>query len=182
MLPEASASGGLDLYRATRFPFAWEKVARIIGTPLHDATLFAHGDTLWIAAGSQTLQSSSWDALALYSAEALLGPWQAHPLNPVLINARAARPAGPLWRASDGTLMRPAQDCISDYGSRLTLKRIDRLDPRGFSETIVGQIRFSAESHILGPHTLSRGGGLELIDLYARPGALRAGYREPNTL
>ncbi len=182
MLPEASASGGLDLYRATRFPYAWEKVARIIGTPVHDATLFEHGDYLWIAAGSQALQSSSWDALALFYADSLLGPWQAHGQNPVLINARAARPAGALWRTSDGVLMRPAQDCISDYGSRLTLKRIDRLDPRGFAETIVGQIRFPAESHILGPHTLSRGGGLELIDLYARPGVLRAGYRGPNTL
>ena len=181
MLPEASASGGVDLYYATRFPFEWEKAARIIGAARLDATLFEHGDRLWIAAGSAFEQSSSWDGLALYFADTLLGPWEAHAGNPVLIDARRARPAGPLWRA-EGTLVRPAQDCSQGYGGRLVLNRIDRLDPRGFLETTLGTISFPPESQILGPHTLSRGGGVEVIDLFARPGTLRAGYRQANRL
>ncbi|MEQ1717718.1 MAG: hypothetical protein ABL907_17360, partial [Hyphomicrobium sp.] len=89
MLPESSSAGGLDLYRATRFPDRWEKVARLIEGRVHDATIFQHQGEYqvqhqgqdqgqhqgkwWIAAGSETLQSSSWDALSLYSASTLMG-------------------------------------------------------------------------------------------------------------
>lgn len=177
MLPESSAAGGLDLYRAARFPDRWEKAARLIEGRAHDATFFRHEGQLWIAAGSEAPQSSSWDGLSLFTAETLLGLWRAHPGNPVLIDAGAARPAGALWTATDGSLMRPAQDCTSGYGHRLTLRRITRLDGTAFAEETAGAIAFAPETGILGPHTLSRGGGFELIDLYAKPSALRAGYR-----
>ncbi len=178
MLPESSAAGGLDLYRAKRFPHEWEKTTRLVEGRIHDATLFAHEGRWWIAAGSETFQSSSWDGLSLFYAESLTGPWHPHPLNPVLVDAAAARPAGALWRDDAGRLIRPAQDCTGGYGSRLTLRAITRLDPETFAEETVGTVSFAARSGILGPHTLSRGGGFEVIDLFARPSALRAGYRE----
>jgi hypothetical protein len=177
MMPEASAGGGLDLYRATRFPFAWEKVARLIEGRVHDATLFEHEGTLWIAAGSETLQSSSWDGLSLYAAQKLLGPWMPHAGNPVLVDARAARPAGALWRDAAGQLMRPAQDCSRGYGGALTLRTVTQLNDQGFTEATLGTIAFAPATGILGPHTLNRGGGFEIIDLFARPSALRAGFR-----
>lgn len=187
MLPETSAAGGLDLYRAERFPDSWTKVARLIEGRIHDATFFSHGGRLWIAAGNETLQSSTWDGLSLYSADALLGPWEAHPENPVLIDARCARPAGGLWMAG-GALYRPAQDCSEAYGGGLTLRRVTELTRERFSEETVGAITFGSNAsapkihkpggRIFGPHTLSRAGDLEVIDLYARPSALRAGYRD----
>lgn len=187
MLPELSAAGGLDLYRAERFPDRWTKVARLIEGRIHDATLFSHGGRLWIAAGNETLQSATWDGLSLYSAATLLGPWESHPQNPVLIDARAARPAGAIWRV-DGALYRPAQDCSETYGGRLTLRRVAELSRERFSEETLGHISFGSKIHkplpnnqggrIFGPHTLSRAGDLEVIDLYARPSALRAGYRD----
>lgn len=182
MLPESSAADGLDLYRAERFPVSWSKVARLIEGRIHDATLFSHEGRLWIAAGNETLQSATWDGLSLYSASALLGPWEAHPGNPVLIDARAARPAGALWTAA-GALYRPAQDCSEAYGGRLTLRRVTELSRDHFSEETVGRISFGPKIHkyggrIFGPHTLSRAGNLEVIDLYARPSVLRAGYRD----
>jgi len=177
MLPESSAAGGLDLYRAKRFPHEWEKITRLIEGRIHDATLFAHDERWWIAAGSENFQSSSWDGLSLFYADSLTGPWQPHPLNPVLVDAAAARPAGALWRDDAGRLIRPAQDCTGGYGSRLTLRAMTRLDPETFAEETVGTVSFAARSGISGPHTLSRGGGFEVIDLFARPSALRAGYR-----
>lgn len=175
MLPEASASGGLDLYRATRFPHAWEKLARVIDTPVHDATVFTHDGRWWIAAGTQELQSSSWDGLSLFYAGHLHGPWTAHPMNPVLVDAGGARPAGALWRTADGSLMRPAQDCRTGYGHALAVRRITRLDPEGFADEPAGHVSFARGLGIFGPHTLSRAAGFELIDLYAGPGALRTG-------
>ncbi len=173
MLPESSAAGGLDLYRAEHFPDRWIKEARLIDGRIHDATLFSHEGRLWIAAGNETLQSATWDGLSLYSAESLHGPWEAHPQNPVLIDARAARPAGALWKAG-GALYRPAQDCSEAYGGRLTLRRVTELTRDKFREETVGTISFGLERPILGPHTMSRAGNLEVIDFYARPSVLRA--------
>jgi hypothetical protein len=59
---------------------------------------------------------------------------------------------------------------------------ISELTPRTFGEQLAGTIEFSAGAHLLGPHTIGRGGGFEVVDLYARPGAVRAGYRSPTTL
>lgn len=177
LLPEATAAGGLDLYRAGTFPTQWEKVARLIDQPIHDATLFRHEDRWWIAAGNQILQSSSWDGLSLFFAQSLLGPWQPHPLNPVLIDASAARPAGPLWRDTTGHWIRPAQDCSTGYGGAITLRRILQLDPQHFREETAGTINFGAKNGLQGPHTIARTGGFEIVDLYASPGRLRAGYR-----
>ncbi len=181
MLPEQSAGGGLDLYRADPFPSRWTHAARLITGRLHDATLFEHDGLLWIAAGCETFQSSSWDGLALYWATSLTGPWTPHRQNPVVVDARSARPAGPLFVVG-GALYRPAQDCSRSYGGRLTLNRITSLTRDTFAEVAVGNIAFAGESHVLGPHTLSRAGGFEVVDLYARPGHLRTGYRGPITL
>ena len=181
MLPEQSAGGGLELYRAAHFPDQWVHEGRLIDGRLHDATLFEHDGLLWIAAGSEAFQSSSWDALALYWATSLRGPWHPHARNPVVVDARAARPAGPLWQ-HDGALYRPAQDCSGGYGGAVTLNRITALTRDTFAEEAVGRISFGIGQNLLGPHTIGRGGGIEVVDIYARPGALRAGYRQPGTL
>lgn len=182
MMPEQSASGGLDLYRAAPFPGTWVQETRLIVGALHDATLFEHDGLFWIAAGMQALQSSSWDGLSLYWSRALKGPWTAHTRNPVLIDARSARPAGPLWRDDKGQLIRPAQDCSTVYGGRMTLKAITELTPERFREEEIGQIQFGFGQQLFGPHTIGRAGGIEVVDIYARPGAIRAGYRNPTTL
>ena len=166
MLPEASASGRLELYRCERFPDVWVRHACLIDAPLHDATLFEHENRFWITAGMQFEQTSSWDTLALFSAERLDGPWSPHPLNPVLVDARAARPAGALYRRN-GALWRPAQDCRRGYGAALTLNRITALSPDRFSQELVTTLEFDAGQRSSGPHTINFAGGMEVIDLFA---------------
>lgn len=181
MLPEASASGKLTLYRARSFPHVWEPAADLIHEPLHDATLLEHGGRYWIFAATQgsgrVNWGSSWDALSLYSAPALLGPWTAHPSNPVLIDARCARPAGPIYEIG-GKLFRPAQDCSLDYGSALTIAEIDRLDGVSFTQRTVARVAFPERTRLLGPHTLSRlatpAGIIEAIDVFGTVSDLRA--------
>lgn len=167
MMPESSMSGGLDLYRCTRFPDAWTHEARLLEGRFHDATLFTHDGRLWIAAATDVLQSSTWDGLSFFYADTLLGPWTPHAGNPVLVDARLARPAGPLWR-SGGDLFRPAQDCSGGYGSKLNLRKILRLTPTDFAEETVGSLCFNPEARIFGPHTICRARRLEIIDLFAR--------------
>ena len=176
MLPECAASGGLDLYRAESFPDRWVKHARLIDGRVHDATLFEHDHILWIAAGCEAFQSSTWDALSLFYADKLTGPWRPHAKNPVLIDARSARPAGPFWR-DRGQLYRPAQDCSGGYGGKIAVKRVTKLSPEDFAEEHAGEISFDTARGVLGPHTIHRAGGVEVVDVYARPGALREAFR-----
>jgi hypothetical protein len=176
MLPEAAASGRLTLYRAERFPDRWVAVADLIEAPLHDATLVRHDGLYCIFATEDGGGATSWDALHLYSAPALTGPFTAHPMNPVLVDAAAARPAGAVV-CRDGALWRPAQNCRNGYGAALTLARIDRLDRDGYAQGEAGTAmrcwRAPAASGLMGPHTWNTGAGLELIDLYGPAGKIR---------
>jgi hypothetical protein len=173
MMPESAAAGGLDLYRCRRFPDQWVHEARLLDGRFHDATLFSHEGRLWIAAATEAYQSSTWDALSLFYADDLFGGWCEHARNPVIVDARCARPAGPLWRAGS-ELLRPAQDCSGGYGSKLSIRRVLSLTPAEFAEEPAGTIAFAAKRRILGPHTLSRCGDLETIDLCVRDSDLIA--------
>lgn len=176
MMPEASAAGRLDLYRAERFPDRWVHHARLLDEPVHDATFLEHGGRLWIFAGTTQPGASSWDSLSLYTAERLEGPWQPHPLNPVLVDARSARPAGALYMHK-GNLWRPAQDCTGGYGSALTLNRVSALDPERFRQNLVATLNFGPVGQGCGPHTHNFAAGIEIIDVF-QP---RAGRRQAGT-
>ena len=181
MLPEQTASGGLTLYRAIRYPDRWEPVAQLIGEPLHDATLFEHGGLLWIAANTEgpacARWGSSWDALSLYSSKTLLGPWTPHPGNPLLIDAEQTRSAGEVFGVG-AKRYRPVQDCSSGYGVALGIAEITALDRETFAQSIVSRLSFKPRSGIAGPHTLNRlqsGANLiETIDLFAPSKTIRA--------
>jgi hypothetical protein len=170
MLPEAAASGRLTLYRAERFPDQWVAVGDLLSEPVHDATLLETPDGCWLFATTDAEGGSSWDALNLYHAPGLMGPWRAHDMNPVLIDAGSARPAGAMYRAG-GDLWRPVQDCRAGYGAGLGFARIDQLDQRGFRQTVVRTVRPPANSGFRGVHTWSGAADLEAIDVFGpRPG------------
>lgn len=165
MLPEASASGGVDLYRATSFPDAWIPVARLIDEPLHDATLHFDGVHWWMFAASQYLRSSSWCGLKVFHAPNLMGPWQAASNDALKVDVRCTRPAGPLVTI-DNTLWRPTQNCRNGYGHSLTWCRIDILTPRSILETATGSMRFGDSDRHLGPHTWTRSSRFEATDFF----------------
>ncbi len=167
MLPESPGRAELELYRADPFPDRWVLEARLIDGQLHDATIFEDMGRLWLFAASEYRQSSTWDALSLYSAECLTGPWTPHPLNPVHLDVRSARPAGALFR-SGGEIWRPVQDCSGGYGSALGFARVTRLDAGGYAQELHGRLSFPASSGILGPHTLNWADDVEVIDLFSR--------------
>lgn len=165
MMPEASNSGRLDLYCAERFPDRWVHHARLLDHPVHDATFFAHDGRLWIFAGTTVGAASSWDTLSLYHADRLEGPWRPHPMNPVLVDARSARPAGGLYMHK-GQLWRPAQDCTVGYGGALTLNRVTTLDTERFGQDLVTTLNFGLTGLGQGPHTQNFAGGIEIIDIF----------------
>lgn len=168
MIPETSSNRTVELYRAVHFPDKWvfEKTL-LADIRADDVTLVDHEGRLWMFAAVSDWQSSQWDALGLFYADDLLGDWQAHQANPVLIDASAARPAGAMYH-KNGVLWRPAQDCSSVYGGGLALCRVDRLDPERFEQTIMHRFAPKGKQGLIGLHTLNEDHGLEVIDFFGR--------------
>ncbi|MDP3894951.1 hypothetical protein [Nocardioides sp.] len=163
MIPETSAAGTVELYRAVDFPHRWALDAVLLrDIDANDVTPFRHQGRWWLSATVRQGGSCS-DALHLWYADDLRGPWTPHRRNPVVLDIASARPAGRVVQRG-GRLLRPAQDGTGGYGSALTLAEIVRLDTAGYEQRVVA--RLAAGDGWAGRrlHTLNRAGRLEVID------------------
>jgi hypothetical protein len=164
MLPESADTHTLELFRARRFPYDWEPCAVLLqGIRAFDPTLLRYGGLYWLFASVADSGVSPSDELCLYWSEALTGPWHPHPRNPVVSDARHARPAGRIL--VDGrTLLRPAQDCTGGYGRRVVLNRIELMSLDDYREAQIGSIEPSGIPGVLRTHTYTTDGGIEAVD------------------
>lgn len=168
MLPEQSLSGHVSLYRAQEYPWRWTPHAHLLDFPLVDVTLFQQDDAWWLL-GTPPNRLQSTHLLA-FSADALTGPYRAHPGNPVICDQSRARPAGTVFGV-DGALYLPTMDCRSTYGAAVTINRLDRLSAIAFETTPVSRIEASLWStpYRHGLHMLSAAGPSHtLIDVKQR--------------
>jgi hypothetical protein len=168
MIPESVHDSGVDLYRATRFPYEWEHHARLLdGVRAVDATLFEADGRWWMFTNIAQRGAAAWsdwnEELHLFHAPTPLGPWTPHRRNPVKSDVRSSRPAGKLFRL-DGALYRPSQDCSERYGCAITVNRVERLDADEFREVEVSRIEPRWSPELVGTHTLNHADGLTVID------------------
>ena len=164
MLPEASASGKLTLYRAVDFPDHWVPEAVLIDGEISDATLLEHGGRLWLFATNRDGYGSTSDTLVIFHAERLVGPWRPHPLNPVLIDRRMTRPGGAFIRDRSNRIFLPMQDGTLGYGGGLGLCELLELDEQTVRLSAPRPIDAVGDWPYPKIHTLNRSGRLEVID------------------
>jgi hypothetical protein len=170
MIPESTAAGSIDLFRATNFPGGWVKEATLVTSIVaSDPTLLHHGGRWWLFATVRDGGGAFSDALYLWSAPDFRGPWVPHPRNPVLIDIASARPAGRIVRRN-GTLFRPVQDCRQGYGQALGIARILKLDESGFEQEVDEILTSGPAWRGRRVHTLNSAGGFEFIDGSSRSG------------
>ncbi len=144
LVPEAASSGTTRLYRAESFPRSWRLDAILVEAALIDPTLFRHADRWWMLALEGFRRQ---DALVLYHADRLEGPWRAHPANPLVVNdRRAARPAGRVIEYQ-GSLIRFSQDYSQYYGRSVGAFAIDQLSPDVYIEHELNQEVLSPSGH-----------------------------------
>lgn len=170
MIPETSGRRTVELWRAVAFPDRWERHSVLLeGVDVGDATVVRRDDRWWMFGCRRELWCSSWDALDVWHAPSLAGPWTPIARSPAKVDVASARPAGAMMATAAG-LMRPVQDSSRGYGCGLALTRVDRLDETGFAETIVK--RFATPPPLAGLHTWNRAetssGLLEVMDIHAR--------------
>ncbi len=162
MVPEAAASGGTFLYRATRFPSEWTLEATLLPFPGRDATLFRDQDLWWMFVSLQDPRGRGL-ILYLYFSRELFGPWQYHPANPVSSDVRNSRCAGGMIQR-DGAWIRLAQDCSREYGYGFSFYRVVKLTTEEYSEELLHAVRPDWAPGLVTTHTYNRAGGLEVVD------------------
>lgn len=131
MIPESFEAEAMRLYRADPFPVKWSYVATLVVGPWVDSSPFFFDDRWWVfsnpvAPGNQVLE--------LFYADAIEGPWQRHPMSPLISgDKRTARCAG---RAIvvDNKPVRFAQDCFPHYGTSVRAFEITALTTSGYLE------------------------------------------------
>lgn len=168
LITESSAAGTLTLYRCIEFPHRWETVTNIIeGRAAVDGTLHFDGQRwfLFVAVSESPLDVDPriWCDLFVFWALDPAGPWHPHAANPVLSDVRRARPAGAFFR-HEGRLIRPAQDCSTDYGYAIVFHEVLRLDPDHYEERVIGRLDPDWAPGLRGCHTYARCGTLEIVD------------------
>jgi len=171
MIPETASNRTIELYRCTDFPGQWEFVMNLM-EDVHavDTTLYFYENRWWLFANMvEEKGASSLDELfVFYAADFLTTGWTAHKLNPVISDARTARPAGALFTAGD-KLYRPSQCSDKIYGHGTNINIITRLTADDFAEEQVAMLLPGEQDNkCLGVHSYSKHKQLTVIDKFYR--------------
>lgn len=168
---EERGSSHVRLFRMNENAQRLEPTAVLLDHALCSPTLFQHDGNWWLMG---TMPPFEDEALYLFMARSITGPFVQHPLSPALFNASGARPAGTPFM-HEGSLYRPALELGAHGMERIAIKRILRLDAEGFEEEtvkLVSPIQGSTWSH--GIRTLCSVGDVTLVDgRRALPGMVR---------
>jgi hypothetical protein len=158
MIPESGDARRVTLFAATRAPIEWEPVATLLeGIDAVDATVHAHGGMLW-------MWLTVRDETFLYSSDRIDSGWTPHPCNPVVADARTARPAGRPFKIGD-RLIRPSQNGAERYGGRVVFNEVCVLTSDAYRERACGSLgpEWAGRANFAA-HTYTFDGGWEATD------------------
>lgn len=174
MIPESHENGTIELYRAKRFPDLWELECVIAsGISAVDPVLWHDGERWWLFASIATMDHGLNESLSLFHSETISGPWTAHPKNPVVRGLDNSRMAGKIFRDSNGDIIRPAQNCVPEYGKEVKLNRITELTLETYAETTFDVIKPENKIHAVCTHTFNRVSNFIVRDVKTRVFRLR---------
>jgi hypothetical protein len=161
MIPETLGANAACLYQADHFPLRWSRVAKLIDGPCADPSIVRFHDLWWLFTCPVPYRH---DTLRLYFAAELTGPWREHPKSPIIRGDKCrARPAGRLLTVDD-KLIRFAQDCVPQYGTRVRAFDILELTTTTYFEVE------NAASPMLGPGDNQwNAAGMHHVDAHQQP-------------
>ena len=179
LIPETASARQIRLYRAVSFPDRWELDRVLVDDIVAvDTTLVEANGRWWMFTSPGPPGATLGEELHLFCADSPLGPWRAHPANPVVGDIRGGRSAGALF-SRDGRLFRPAQDGSRRYGWAISVREVVTLSDVAYEEREVGRIEPGDIPGARAVHTYACDGRYEAIDARRRerrwsPGARRA--------
>ncbi len=148
MIPETTENQRLEIYICQKFPLEWSLHATAFeGECVADATYFRDdNDNRWLFV-NKGYDGYFNDQLSIYHIDSLkLNKITPHRLNPVIVDARRARNAGPLFHKGN-SLIRPSQNnSYGIYGYGLNLNRITKLSLDDYEEEVILEV--TPERHV----------------------------------
>ncbi len=164
MIPETRDNGTIEMYRTTKFPYTWVLEDVLMSdVAATDSTLLHYQDKWWLFTAGMSEHASPNDTLWLFFAESPMGPWTAHPKNPIVSDPSHARPAGSLF-FNNGELIRPGQDCSKGYGYAVHLHRVSVLSETDYQESLLLSVSPDQIIGSRGIHTFNQNAELRVID------------------
>jgi len=166
MIPETAEHQTIELYRCVEFPAKWEFVRTLMqNVTALDTTLLFHNGRWWLFTSMCETQGASRDSeLYLFSSDDPLSrSWLPHPRNPIVSDARRARPAGRIFERH-GKLLRPSQQTAPVYGYAVHINEILTLTDEEYAESECGCLLPDWQAGLVGTHTLSRAAELTIVD------------------
>lgn len=131
MIPESYEANAIRLYRADPFPTRWSLVQQILEGAWVDSSIFFFNGRWWLFSNPLAPENQ---VLELFHAESIYGPWQRHPMSPMVSgNNRFARSAGRVIVSGD-RIIRFTQDCCPYYGTSIRAFEISGLTTAAYSE------------------------------------------------
>lgn len=123
MIPEASGSGDMRIYKAISFPMKW-RVASVVmrDTVYSDPMIYIKDNLIFLWYNTYT----DGEKLKLIYAHDINGPWTEHPMSPIRIDGNDSRPAGTI-NEIDGRLFYFVQNHQDGYGTGVIAYEILKL-------------------------------------------------------
>ena len=161
-IPETANNMSLDIYSYDPEGRSLTYLTSLLtGIAVVDATLYYYSSCWWLFF---TKKGNTNTGLHIWYSNKMFGPYSPHENNPVKIDIRSARQAGPLFE-HEGALYRPAQNCSETYGGGISINHITELTPTSFREEVVSLVApFGHHKWKSGLHTLCAAGDFTIID------------------
>jgi hypothetical protein len=134
LIPESYEARSVRLYRATKFPDAWQFVTELIrDRELVDNSIAHFNGRWWLFSCEMTN-----DTLRLFHADDLTGPWIEHPASPIVRgDLHKARPSGRVL-VHEGRLYRYTMDVAPPVGThRVFAYEVTNITPATYAERLV---------------------------------------------
>ena len=168
MMPEASESDSLYLYRAVEFPEKWEKLNPLLtGDKLVDTTPVLINNKLYALSYKLNVDDQSEHELILLEFDGK--KFTKSKLGVLSKDVSSARPGGNFIKIK-GELYRVSQDCDGEYGKAINFMKLSENFPTEFKETLIkkiqpGNLNINNKDSYCGIHTYNTSENFEVIDL-----------------
>jgi hypothetical protein len=170
MIPETGKNQTIELYRCTDFPYKWEFVKNIMeNVSAVDSTFFFYNNKWWLFTcldQTANISGNSTELFLFFSDDILADRWESHPDNPIVSDARTARPAGKLFIQED-KIYRPSQNCAGRYGMGFNICEVTKLTEDEYSEELISETEPFWDVRLKGTHTFNNDKDIKVIDVYS---------------
>ena len=158
MIPETGQNKRLEIYKSIEFPLKWKLYSTgFEGLALVDTTVYTDSNNdIWIFTNKGTPPLYDFGSeLYIYKVDSLkLNKIIPHKKNPVIIDCRNGRNAGPIFRDGE-RIIRPSQNIINEvYGYGINLSVIKKLTIDEYEEELITTIKPDFKKGLIATHHL----------------------------